>query len=76
MDPAGLLSYRQSIYNLMGRTIELEVLPAARHYGIGLCRGAPWPAGCSPVPRPRKAVAATTVPCSGTPPGNSGSLTT
>jgi aryl-alcohol dehydrogenase-like predicted oxidoreductase len=29
----------QSVYNLMERTIELEVLPAARHYGIGLL---PW----------------------------------
>jgi aryl-alcohol dehydrogenase-like predicted oxidoreductase len=29
----------QSIYNLMERTIELEVLSAARHYGIGLL---PW----------------------------------
>ena len=29
----------QSIYNLLERTIELEVLPAARHYGIGLL---PW----------------------------------
>jgi aryl-alcohol dehydrogenase-like predicted oxidoreductase len=29
----------QSVYNLMERTIELEVLPASRHYGIGLL---PW----------------------------------
>ena len=34
----GLVS-EQSIYNLMERTIELEVMPAARHYGIGLM---PW----------------------------------
>lgn len=34
----GLVS-EQSIYNLMERTIESEVLPAARHYGIGLL---PW----------------------------------
>jgi NDP-hexose C3-ketoreductase / dTDP-4-oxo-2-deoxy-alpha-D-pentos-2-ene 2,3-reductase len=34
----GLVS-EQSLYNLMERTIELEVLPAARHYGIGLL---PW----------------------------------
>jgi len=34
----GLVS-EQSVYNLMERTIELEVLPAARHYGIGLL---PW----------------------------------
>ncbi|MGV9773143.1 aldo/keto reductase [Streptosporangium sp. NPDC003464] len=29
----------QSIYNLMTRWIELEVLPAARHYGLGVI---PW----------------------------------
>ncbi|YCK41286.1 aldo/keto reductase [Actinomadura sp. ATCC 39365] len=29
----------QSIYNLMNRWAELEVLPAARHYGLGLI---PW----------------------------------
>jgi NDP-hexose 2,3-enoyl reductase len=29
----------QSIYNLMNRWVELEVLPAARHYGLGLI---PW----------------------------------
>ena len=34
----GLVS-EQSIYNLLERTIELEVLPATRHYGIGLL---PW----------------------------------
>ena len=34
----GLVS-EQSIYNLMERTVELEALPAARHYGIGLL---PW----------------------------------
>jgi NDP-hexose 2,3-enoyl reductase len=34
----GLVS-EQSLYNLLERTIELEVLPAARHYGIGLL---PW----------------------------------
>ncbi|HEY5845179.1 MAG TPA: aldo/keto reductase [Microlunatus sp.] len=33
------LATEQSIYNLLERTIELEVLPAARHYGIGLL---PW----------------------------------
>ena len=26
----------QSLYNLLRRTVELEVLPAAQHYGIGL----------------------------------------
>jgi len=34
----GLVS-EQSIYNLMTRWIELEVLPAARHYGLGVI---PW----------------------------------
>ncbi|HSN42890.1 MAG TPA: aldo/keto reductase [Propionibacteriaceae bacterium] len=29
----------QSVYNLMERTIELEVIPAARHYGMGIL---PW----------------------------------
>jgi aryl-alcohol dehydrogenase-like predicted oxidoreductase len=34
----GLVS-EQSLYNLASRTIELEVIPALRHYGIGLI---PW----------------------------------
>lgn len=34
----GLVS-EQSIYNLVQRTVELEVLPAAQHYGIGVI---PW----------------------------------
>ncbi|SDX72435.1 Predicted oxidoreductase [Modestobacter sp. DSM 44400] len=34
----GLVS-EQSIYNLLTRDIELEVLPAAQHYGIGII---PW----------------------------------
>lgn len=34
----GLVS-EQSIYNLDNRTIELEVIPACRHYGLGLI---PW----------------------------------
>ena len=34
----GLVS-EQSIYNLLNRWVELEVLPAARHYGLGLI---PW----------------------------------
>ena len=34
----GLVS-EQSLYNLMARTIELEVLPAAEHYGLGII---PW----------------------------------
>ncbi|MFG3157334.1 aldo/keto reductase [Streptomyces sp. NPDC048219] len=34
----GLVS-EQSLYNLTARTIELEVIPALRHYGIGLL---PW----------------------------------
>jgi aryl-alcohol dehydrogenase-like predicted oxidoreductase len=34
----GLVS-EQSLYNLTARTIELEVIPALRHYGVGLI---PW----------------------------------
>lgn len=34
----GLVS-EQSLYNLTARTIELEVLPAARHFGLGVI---PW----------------------------------
>ncbi|MGW2252600.1 aldo/keto reductase [Kitasatospora sp. NPDC001660] len=34
----GLVS-EQSLYNLLDRTIELEVVPALRHYGLGLL---PW----------------------------------
>ncbi|BAJ63888.1 aldo/keto reductase [Anaerolinea thermophila] len=34
----GLVS-EQSLYNLAARTIELEVIPASRHYGIGII---PW----------------------------------
>ena len=35
---AGLVS-EQSIYNLNSRMVELEVVPACRHYGLGLI---PW----------------------------------
>jgi aryl-alcohol dehydrogenase-like predicted oxidoreductase len=35
---SGLVS-EQSLYNLNARTIELEVIPACRHYGLGLM---PW----------------------------------
>lgn len=34
----GLVS-EQSLYNLTERTVELEVIPAARHYGLGIL---PW----------------------------------
>jgi aryl-alcohol dehydrogenase-like predicted oxidoreductase len=33
------LSSEQSLYNLINRDIELEVIPAALHYGIGII---PW----------------------------------
>jgi len=33
------LSSEQSLYNLNARTVELEVIPACRHYGLGLI---PW----------------------------------
>jgi aryl-alcohol dehydrogenase-like predicted oxidoreductase len=33
------LASEQSVYNLTNRTVELEVIPACRHYGLGLI---PW----------------------------------
>jgi aryl-alcohol dehydrogenase-like predicted oxidoreductase len=33
------LASEQSVYNLSNRTVELEVVPACRHYGLGLI---PW----------------------------------
>ncbi len=36
--PMGLVC-EQSVYNLDNRTVELEVIPACRHYGLGLI---PW----------------------------------
>jgi aryl-alcohol dehydrogenase-like predicted oxidoreductase len=33
------LASEQSLYNLAQRTIELEVIPALRHFGVGLI---PW----------------------------------
>ena len=33
------LASEQSLYNLSARTVELEVIPALRHYGVGLI---PW----------------------------------
>ncbi len=40
----GLVS-EQSLYNLMQRTVELEVLPAARDYGVGLIPWSPLASG-------------------------------
>jgi NDP-hexose 2,3-enoyl reductase len=40
----GLIS-EQSIYSLLQRTIELEVLPASREYGVGVLAWAPLSAG-------------------------------
>ncbi len=40
----GLVS-EQSLYNLMARTVELEVLPAARAYGLGVIPWSPLSAG-------------------------------
>jgi NDP-hexose 2,3-enoyl reductase len=40
----GLIS-EQTIYNLLERTAELEVLPACRHYGIGMMAWSPLDAG-------------------------------
>src|SRR6478609_7192945 len=39
------LTSEQSLYNLLQRTVELEVLPAARAYGIGLIPWAPLSGG-------------------------------
>jgi aryl-alcohol dehydrogenase-like predicted oxidoreductase len=35
----------QSLYNLMSRTVELEVLPAAAHYGLGVIPWSPLESG-------------------------------
>jgi aryl-alcohol dehydrogenase-like predicted oxidoreductase len=40
----GLVS-EQSLYNLTARTIELEVIPACRHYGLGLVAWSPLGGG-------------------------------
>jgi aryl-alcohol dehydrogenase-like predicted oxidoreductase len=40
----GLVS-EQSIYNLLERTVELEVLPAVRHYGLGFLPWSPMHSG-------------------------------
>ena len=40
----GLVS-EQSLYNLSARTIELEVIPACRHYGVGLIPYSPLGGG-------------------------------
>lgn len=40
----GLVS-EQSLYNLRSRAIELEVLPAAQHYGLGVLAWSPLAAG-------------------------------
>jgi aryl-alcohol dehydrogenase-like predicted oxidoreductase len=40
----GLVS-EQPIYNLMTREVELEVLPAARHYGVGILPWSPLQSG-------------------------------
>jgi aryl-alcohol dehydrogenase-like predicted oxidoreductase len=40
----GLVS-EQSLYNLTSRTIELEVIPALRHYGLGLLLWSPLAGG-------------------------------
>src|SRR5262245_65951700 len=40
----GLVS-EQSVYNLSNRMIELEVIPACRHYGLGLIPYSPLAGG-------------------------------
>ena len=50
----GLVS-EQSLFNLIERRVELEVMPACREYGLGLLfPGARWPAGCWPIAMKRK----------------------
>lgn len=39
------LASEQSLYNLTARTIELEVIPACRHYGLGLVSWSPLGGG-------------------------------
>ena len=41
----GLVS-EQSIYNLLTRDVELEVIPAAQQYGLGSCPGRRCTAAC------------------------------
>ncbi|TQX84235.1 MULTISPECIES: aldo/keto reductase [Rhizobium] len=43
-DFLGLVS-EQSLYNLTARTVELEVIPACRHYGLGLVAWSPLGGG-------------------------------
>lgn len=58
----GLVS-EQSIYNLNNRSIELEVIPACRHYGLGFCPIALWMVVCWVVRSPVcKAGGATLLP--------------
>ena len=45
--PSNGLVSEQSIYNLLTRNVELEVIPAAQHYGLGSCHGRRCTAGCS-----------------------------
>src|SRR6185437_2478015 len=40
----GLVS-EQSLYNLLSRTVELEVLPACKHYGLGVIPWSPLASG-------------------------------
>lgn len=37
----------QSLYNLTARTVELEVIPSCRHYGLVSSPGVLWPEACS-----------------------------
>ncbi len=39
------LASEQSLYNLAARTVELEVIPACRHYGLGLVAWSPLGGG-------------------------------
>jgi len=60
----------QSIYSIDQRTIELEVLPAARHYGLGVIAYSPLSAGSSAgaCTKPNPAAAAAPITKSALPP--------
>ena len=70
----GLVS-EQSPYNLMERTIELEVLPACQAYGLGLLPWSPLAGDCSLERgrRQNRAAAPTMICCSATLPESSAS---
>jgi aryl-alcohol dehydrogenase-like predicted oxidoreductase len=67
----GLVS-EQSIYSLFRRTAELEVIPAARHYGLGILAWSPLYQGLLAGPRPRRRATASRSSSMRRSPGRSG----